>query len=96
MGLGSCFHGICQESETYDHQTIFNLLRWLPQQFFGMNATKDQFCGYIAAMFQCGLSLGNDPEMFSPFHFSMHVLLNIAEVHLSSFMHSFFANYPRA
>ena len=47
-------------------------------------------------MFQCGLSLGNDPEMFSPFHFSMHVLLNIAEVHLSSFMHSFFANYPRA
>ena len=73
------FSWIRQESETYDHQTIFKLLRWLPQQFFGMNATKDQCCGYIAAMFQCGLSLDNDPEMFSPFHFSMHVLFKILQ-----------------
>ena len=91
---GCCFHGINQESETYDHQAIFNRLRLLrfggrpskwytfPQPIFRLNATKNQCCGHICATFQSRLSLGfNDPEMFSPFHLTMHVLLIITEVH---------------
>ena len=43
----------------------------LPQQIFGMDATKDQCCGHMGATCQSRLSLGfNDHEMFSPFHVS--------------------------